>query len=350
MLKKNTYIYILVIFVIIIILLLLLEQYCRRQNKSFLEIIHPTWFEDVTKFPNNHNNFKCKRNCVEYDNIVQNGYNIMKNKTLVVGGLCINIADKVDRLQKRVEHLGSFYKDYRCVIFENDSKDGTRNLLKNICKNNNKFILMDCPETIDCRLNEISATHNGMLSQKRMEKMANYRNRILEYIKHKYNNFDCMAFMDFDIKGPINIDGVAHSFGDYNIWDSISAYGIHGGALLLGNQIYYDSLAYKDMEDKYNISENILDIIPITLSLHKYKIGDKSFQVKSGFCGLAFYKMYVFNDTRNINYTPKDNKYSCEHIILHNNMIENGYDKIFINPNMSLLSGPQGDLSKYPFY
>jgi hypothetical protein len=26
-------------------------------------------------------------------------------------------------LKKRIEHLGSFYKDYRCVIFENDSKD-----------------------------------------------------------------------------------------------------------------------------------------------------------------------------------------------------------------------------------
>jgi hypothetical protein len=348
MIKKFKFRYILYVFILLIIILLLLEQYCRRQNKSFLEVLNPHWFEDVTKFP--VQDFKCLRNCDDYNNKVKNGYQTMKNKTLVIGGLCRNISGKVESLSKRIEQLGSFYKDYRCIIFENDSTDGTRNLLKNICKKNNKIILMDCPEAIDCKLNEIGATYHGMNSEARMKKMAFYRNRVLDYIKENYNYFDCVGFMDFDIQGPINIDGVAHSFGSYNEWDSISAYGIHGCSLSLGSQIYYDTLAYKDIDNNYNLSENILDVIPITLSLGKYKIGDKSFKVKSGFCGLAFYKMYVFNDSRNINYIPKDSKYICEHIILHNNMIENGYDKIFINPNMVLLSGPQGDTSTYPFY
>jgi hypothetical protein len=348
MIKKFKFRYILYVFILIIILLLLLEQYCRRQNKSFLEILNPHWFKDVTKFP--VQDFKCKRNCDDYNDKVKMGYQTMKNKTLVIGGLCRNIADKVDSLEKRIDHLGSFYKDYRCVIFENDSTDGTRELLKNICNKNNKIILIDCPEALDCKFNEIGATHFGMRSQSRMKKMAMYRNRVLDHIKQNYNYYDCVAVLDLDIKGPINIDGVAHSFGTYNKWDSISAYGIHGGALILGSQVYYDSLAYKDIDENYNVSDKILDIIPITLSLSRYKIGDESFKVKSGFCGLSFYKMDVFNDSRNINYTPKDNNYICEHIILHNNMIENGYDKIFINPNMVLLPGPQGDVSKYPFF
>ena len=36
--------------------------------------------------------------------------------------------------------------------------------------------------------------------------------------------------------------------------------------------------------------------------------------------------------------------------MVHTNMIENGYDKIFINPNMILLSGPQGNTDMYPFF
>ena len=342
--------YFFIIIIIILIVLLLLEQYCRRQNKSFLEILNPTWFEDVTKFPNDDDEYKCKRNCDDYNNKVKMGYHSMKNKTLVIGGLCINIAEKVETLKKRVEHLGSFYKDYRCVIFENDSKDGTRELLKNICKKNNKLILIECPDAPDCIFNSLGATHYGMISQIRMKKMATYRNRVLDYIKENYNYFDCAAIMDFDIKGPINIDGVAHSFGTYDNWDSISAFGINGPALIFGMPYYYDFLAYKDINNTNNKTENILNVIPLSLSLKKYKVGDNSFQVKSGFGGLAFYKMYVFNDSRNINYIPKDNNYICEHILLHNNMIENGYDKIFINPNMILLSGPQGNTDIYPFF
>ena len=338
----------LIVFVSLIVILLLIEQYCRSQNKSFLEVLNPSWFEDVTKFPNDDKIYKCIKNCDDYSNKIKKGYTMMKTKTVVIGGLCINIANKVDSLKKRIEHLGGFYKDYRCIIFENDSKDDSRELLKKLCKKNNKFILMDCPEAPECKLNEIGAREYGVLSETRMKKMVNYRNRILDHIKQYYNNYDCVAFMDFDIKGPINMDGVAHSFGSYNEWDSISAFGMNGISLNLGIPIYYDMLAYKD--DDYNISENILDIIPISFKLNKSTIGDHAFKVKSGFCGLAFYKMTIFNDSRNINYTPKDNKYICEHIILHNNMIENGYDKIFINPNMTLLAGPQGNTDIYPFF
>jgi hypothetical protein len=356
MIKKSKFnfklIYIFYIFIILLIILLVLEQYCRRQNKSFLEILNPSWFEDVTKFPYNADSFKCIKNCNDYNNKVQSGYHIMKNKTLVIAGLCININsdNKIDTLKKRIEHLGSFYKDYRCIIFENDSTDGTRELIKDICIQNNKFILMDCPEEPNCKLNTLVARDHGMFSQHRMKKMSDYRNRLLDYIKQKYNYFDCVAFMDFDIKGPISIDGVAHSFGTYNEWDTISSFGIMGPVFTFGSPYYYDCLAYKDIDDKYNFNENVFDFIPIILSMNKYQIGDKSFQVKSGFCGLAFYKMYVFNDTRNINYTPKDNNYICEHILLHNNMIENGYDKIFINPNMIVLVGTQGNSDMLPIF
>jgi hypothetical protein len=82
--------------------------------------------------------------------------------------------------------------------------------------------------------------------------------------------------------------------------------------------------------------------------VNKFKVGDPIKKVHSGFAGMSFYKMEILN--KNINYTPSDKIYKCEHIIFHENMIKNGYNKIYINPNMLLLSGPQGVVKKYPFY
>ena len=51
-----------------------------------------------------------------------------------------------------------------------------------------------------------------------------------------------------------------------------------------------------------------------------------------------------------INYTPSDNKYTCEHIIFHDNMIKNNYTNIYINPNMIVLAGIQGNTRKLYVY
>ena len=75
---------------------------------------------------------------------------------------------------------------------------------------------------------------------------------------------------------------------------------------------------------------------------------NKLIKTTSSFGGLAIYKMEIFNN--NINYTPIDDVYICEHIILSDNMIRNGYDKIYINPNMIILVGVQGDVDRYPWY
>ena len=53
---------------------------------------------------------------------------------------------------------------------------------------------------------------------------------------------------------------------------------------------------------------------------------------------------------QNINYTPEDNNYICEHIIFHDNMIKKNYNNIYINPNMTVLVGLQGNEKKIYVY
>ncbi len=326
----------------------MVEQYCRYYEQSLLEILHPEWFENPIKFPSDHVNFMCSKNCKNYWTRVIDGYSVMANKKIVIAGLCINIEKKIPNLNKKLEHIGGFFKDYKCVIFENDSKDNTRTKLKELEQKNDNIKIMECSDAPDCKYGAISATQHGLISEERMEKMSNYRNKLLDYVKNNYSDYDCVMFMDLDLKGPMDMNGVANSFGYYDIWDTISAFGLNGVSFTSGYPIYYDTLAYND--GTYSVYNSATDAINIILAMNKKSIGDEPIKVLSGFGGMAIYKMKVFNNRNNINYTPVDGKYVCEHYILHNNMIKNGYDKIYINPNMVLLSGPQGNVDKYPFY
>ena len=260
----------------------------------------------------------------------------------------MNIEDKVPNLHKRLEHLGSHFEDYACVIFENDSKDNTRTLLKQMTSTNKKIHLLECPEAEDCKLKAKKSISNGTASPVRMKMMSAYRNKLIKYIIENFKDYDCVCFLDLDIKGPINIDGVAHSFYFYNAWDSVSAFGITGISLTLGVPVYYDMLAFNDRKLIFNEKLLWLNLLPNILKLKDYKIGDDLIPVKSGFCGLAFYKMDVF--LSGVDYTPADGDYKCEHLILHDNMEKKGFDRIFIDPNLVILVGVQGNSDVLPNY
>lgn len=337
---KNILLIISVLFVIII----LIQNYCKDNKKALIEILHPEWYKDVTKFP--YNSFKCKINCDEYNIHIKNGFVKMKNTKIIFSGLCINIEKNILNLKNRFEQLGSYFKDYKVIIFENDSIDNTRNLLKKICKENNNFHLIECEDAINCKYNTLQAKEHGIFSDKRMQKMIKYRNILLNNIKKYYANYDVICMTDLDISGPININGIAHSFGLYDRWDAISAYGINGITLTAGQPMYYDLIAYKD--EKYDINKNLFDIIPISYIMYTKKIGDDIIKVKSAFAGLELIKMNVIMS--GVDYTPLDNKYTCEHIIFHDNMINHNYNNIYINPNMIVLVGIQGNEKKLYVY
>ena len=76
----------------------------------------------------------------------------------------------------------------------------------------------------------------------------------------------------------------------------------------------------------------------------KSKIGDDLIKCTSGFNGMAIYKMEALTNSSYLNNT---NRY-CEHIDLHQDMYNKGYDKIYFNPNMILFIGQGGpDRSKF---
>ena len=66
-------------------------------------------------------------------------------------------------------------------------------------------------------------------------------------------------------------------------------------------------------------------------------VGDNIVKSKSGFNGMAIYKMDAISNSSYMN----TEKY-CEHIDLHYDMYNNGYDRIYYNPSMVLFVGQNG--------
>jgi hypothetical protein len=330
--------------IIFIIILFLVESYCRYNKSTLLEVVHPDWFKDVNSFPKE---LGCKKNCNVFDKHVKSGYSKMRDSTIVFSGLCINIEKNIPGLKLRIEHIGNYFKEYKFVIFENDSTDDTRQLLNEWSKKNSNIKLVPCIEDDECKLKVNKAISTGTFSSDRMKRMANYRNRLLYYIRQNYIDYNYLMMFDLDITGPWSIDGIADSFSKSSKWDVVTAFGLNGITGTFGKPVYYDFIAYRD--EKLNINKNIFDFIEIIYKMDNIKNKNKLIKTTSSFAGMAIYKMEIFKNP-NINYIPIDDVYICEHIILADNLIRNGFDKIYINPNMMILVGAQGDVQRYPWY
>lgn len=312
----------------------LFEQYRMvYHNESLHQFFHPEMYDG----PFSEQKFPCSPNRkAQYVDLVNSGYASMKNSRVVICGLARNCATSLEHIERRIEETGGLFKDYRVVLFENDSDDETRSVLSAWQKRNVKVRLIDC-KIPSCKLNFLSAYAEGTLNRNRFERMADFRNRYLAYVYKHYKKFDYMITIDMDLKGPWSLDGLASSFA-YPDWDGMFAYGIHTIPWSCG-LLYamYDLTAYAKVGDgiisKADISKNYLKVNFWDYVL--VKKGDPLLPVSSAFGGMGIYKI---KSLKGCWYSGQ----TCEHVCLHHAMAEKGYGRFYINPNLILLSGHQG--------
>lgn len=269
------------------------------------------------------------------------GYEIMRKKTAVICSLARNSSDIMTNTQAKIERIGNKFKDYRVLIFENDSEDNTRQQLLEWQQKNPKIYVIPCGmdnEPLDCKLKEKNLYEYGSYSDSRMEKMARFRNIYLNLVKTQYTDYDYMIVYDFDIKGSICIDGLATSFVDD--WDAIFVNGlmyIPGTFGLFYN--YYDVLPLVKINDEFKIREQLelyTKYGPLLVD-STLAVGKPNYPVKSAFAGIGIYKIQSILDS-NASY---GSKYKCEHIELNEAIHKNG-GKLYINPNALVYVGRQG--------
>lgn len=258
-----------------------------------------------SSFP--EDSFPCYSN--EYISTVLKGLDIMSNSSVLLCGLARNVENVLPYTILRVNRLGKMFSKHSIFVYENDSIDCTKNLLKWWeCTSNNVIIKSE---------NLGTTHHDNIISLERTTDMAYYRNKYLDFAKQ----FECdyVIVFDSDLEGGWSYEGIAHSIGL-----NMPVVGSNGILYREKEKLYYDSYAWRFLNDDSVHTEKI--------NLLKFNRGEQLVEVNSCFGGLAIYKKEVLN---NVSY----HSYDCDHPTLHKEIRKNGY-KIYMNPSQICLYSP----------
>jgi len=210
---------------------------------------------------------------------------------------------------KRLEHEGSFFKEYRIVLLESGSTDDTKEHLEAAMKRNPRIAVQFDPP--------LPAIQGSSLKPDvfRYRRMAQLRNRLLGLIDMADDEFLIMVDMDH-----LNVQGLASCF-ERDDWDAVCAAG-----WTKDRKLPYDAVAYRLLDPK---DDNKLNESP---SLRQQDMlfthtRPEWTQVSSAFGGMAVYR----NGPALKNAMYSDNTTSCEHCGFHW-----FFDRVFLNPHLRI--------------
>ena len=255
----------------------------------------------------------------------------------MIAGCARDSARDLPFVLKNIERIAAAFEQSKVVICENDSVDGTLNILKQWSKRT----------TLECRI-----LSQPLCLRPRVLRIAWARNHILEYIRlHKFDSHDYLIMMDMDeVNKGISLRGFLTSFNYRFDWDVMCA-----------NQIdyYYDFFALRT--HKYNKNpwgpeerHRWADGTDLSVWFGSDITRGKSIAAKrepisvlSCFGGMGVYKM---SSIEGVTYEPERvltengsqfthpdtgiDEYDCEHVSFHKQMRERHDAKIYINPRM----------------
>jgi len=272
----------------------------------------------------------------------------LKYAKMESGGLVINILsrdtiDSVSPLRQNVEGLVPFFSRVAVVVFENDSKDGTREAFKQWAAEAQGYVvdIIECEEAPDCKFGE-SHRYDALESKDYFESsaighMLDYRQRIVDYItsSQSYTSFSHMLVMDLDLAISISPLGLLHTLGKIPNYPVASSGrqvwpGSHGTLIPP-----YDFSAFRAYPTKrtrriLKIHETFCGIKPIFSRWHNICDAVSSFQfmlilgndrinqnepyrVLSAFNGATLYPIDIIRSS-NAKYDSGDDNQRCEHV------------------------------------
>lgn len=250
-------------------------------------------------------------------------------KKMVICLLAKDCRINLERNIPEIERLAHYFKETDIIIVENDSTDGTVELIDSWIADSNISIIRINPST---RLEGLS----------RIEKMVILRNEYLKYCKEKIPNCDYAMVIDADLfqfNHRQILEQIMYAPED---WSALLAYGqffypFFGRTI---NLRYYDLFAYVP----YGSTDNRFTTKELFSNYHllKKQMKQKKYvECNSGFGGIGLYKYKAFvNSLYSTVENPKrpDLPFICEHV-LFNEQISN-YGKLYICKNLRPLYEP----------
>jgi hypothetical protein len=266
--------------------------------------------------------------------VVAAGYDRMARSRVCICALARDCARALSTNLPLLDKLCARFASAHVVIVENDSKDDSKAVLRSWARQRSGITLLLDDFGTQRVPDAWSTTHNPNYSRFRVDNMAFHRNRYLDQAA-ALPDLDYLIVIDIDLH-RIDIDGIAHSFGQTIPWDAQFANGrmSHPWRAELGD-FYWDTYALWELGDSEPQTQQKLE--DYWQLLHPLEAGLPLFAVQSAFGGLGVYR---WDAVRGHRYGVEENtgdgrvEVICEHCFIHRRMIEAGHNRLFINPSM----------------
>jgi hypothetical protein len=254
----------------------------------------------------------------DYFAACRRGYAAMADTRVAITGLARDVGRILPLTIRRIENLARLFADSQVVVFENDSQDDTRLLLRRWAGANRRVDVTS--ERLDDPVNPATRCLD------RAGRMAFYRQRCQERVLELCPGFDAVIIVDFDVLGGFSLDGIASSFG-WPGWDFVGANGLicrrHGLAMNALRQ--YDTWAIR-------FDAALTPLSSAAAGGLVYERGGPLVPVTCCFGGLGIYRMEAFRHGR---YGTTD----TEHAGFHRELIRQGFGRLYLNPSQILIYG-----------
>lgn len=281
-----------------------------------------------------------------HNSLVEKGRKLVQTRRICVIMLARNIAGHLDALKRNLTTYLKDFTDYAIVVFENDSTDGTRSLLKDWSNSNPRVYLIECPVN-DCKFKHLEGYDYGAFSEERLSKMASHRERCLVYARANFGHFDYVLVLDSDLGSLPSYDGLLQTIARENEWDAVAVNGRQPFGWLNLQSIAYDSLAFVDVNG--SLTKPIpVELLPSNLiemnDLINRPTPDPLVPVKCAFNGACLYKTDAL---REATYLYGSDNRMCEHIRLAASMHHCGKSRYYLNRDWFGLFNRQGPQTTY---
>jgi len=236
----------------------------------------------------------------------------MKKYNVIFCGTIRDCEKYIVNILNNIEICGKKFNDFCVVIYENDSKDNTRELLEINQKSNYYYLFED-----------------NILEKRRTVRLANGRNKILEKCRelNKNNYYNYLIMLDMD---DVNDNGKF-----VNSIESCFQYNVNDWDVLTGNQSdrYYDIWALRKKDDYDRDFRKDPNGLPT-----KFYEKNGLLEIDSAFGGIAIYKIssipkeckYIgeYFENNEEDFEPYSEK--CEHVDFNKCIKKNG-GELFLN-------------------
>ncbi len=253
---------------------------------------------------------------------------------IVIGILARDCAQALQANIPDVEKLGSYFKDYHVIIYENDSVDDTKKLLAEWQQRNPKVLSVMENHMASVKSQPVEVPFPAK-SVYRIQRMIDCRNRLLEEVrKLPAPDLFCLIDIDIDHFEPLSVvEAIEHAPADWGGLFANGAIYMQYSDHVQPHFMQYDSYAYVDdgvdpmKSGRWVVDE---DYHIVTGSRMTWKLRKHAYlPCCSAFNGIGIYRWETIkNQSYSIMQTPELiplHACMCEHVPFNLEVISKGY-------------------------